>query len=427
MKSIAGYIATHDSLEKKKVVWDKDSIVAVEEAEGKADYLFSDDCVIFPGFCDKHTHPREFPLPKVITGRDFDLLMKHKKKEDFKSLSEAAIVGGVTRLGCILNTPRPAVNQEIYGQYLQISRKSLIPVVLYGMIGKDTKPFRNDIPYKFMWSSVGADTIDSDIEVPPILQSYKIVGIKEPISVSKHCESIDELALLKDRPTHEQRRGFPVQDIAIQMALEMQQWFGYELQIMHVSTASCVQLIAKTKKARPKAPIHAEACPHHLFLDESARHDPRLKYGNNFFMNPCLQKLHDREMLITEIGKTIEYVSSDHAGHTLEDKEKGAAGITGVHVMGPAAAELHIKHKVPLETIAKVFAYNPGQFLGKYLNEKIGDIKPGYKANFTVLNLKKPIKMSDEFYTPKCGWNPWAGYEFAGSVEATFVNGEKLL
>lgn len=426
-ESISGIIATHDKLFKGKITYDKGKITKVERGPTKADIEFSSDCIIFPGFIDKHTHPREYPLPDNATQEEKALHSKHLAKEDFLTLSEAAIAGGVTLAGCILNTPRPATSQKLYNEYIPLSKKSKIPLVLYAMIAPGTEPFGSDKIYKFMWSSVGGADIKSDSEVPGIIKPYGIMSGAGQLRSAFHCESIDELAKLADKKTHEDRRGYPVQETAIKIALNLQEELGFELDIMHISTNKSLELIMEAVKKDRHVPVTAEACPHHLLLSRENINKSGLKYADMFFMNPALQYEKDKSMLMPELGRIISCVSSDHAGHTKEDKEKGAAGITGLQAMGPAAAELMKKHEIPAQTIAKIFSYNPGQIMSRFGAGFVGDITFGYTASFTVLNLAKPMKMSDEYYTPKCGWNAWAGYEFAGSVEAAFVKGKRML
>jgi dihydroorotase len=47
-------------------------------------------------------------------------------------------------------------------------------------------------------------------------------------------------------------------------------------------------------------------------------------------------------------------------------------------------------------------------------------------ASFTVLNLARPVTITRENLFTKCGWSPFEGVTFPGSVEAVFVNGRVL-
>jgi len=321
---------------------------------------------------------------------------------------------------CVTNTPRQATTQESYDAFTAlINRESLIPALPYAMILPGSRPFGN-YPNKWIWTSVGGSEIESDEEVPQILVPYR------GHYVCAHAEALEPLKKLAHRIEYEDKRGPLTQEKATEILIKAQRDIGFILDLFHITRDSQIKMIVDAHIQGQKD-IYAEACIHHLLLDRRARKNKNLKYREFLFMNPTLQPAQDKTTLIPSLGYPLLYVSSDDAGHTLEDKANGAAGITGTHAMGPAAAHLIKVHKVPLDIIAQVFAQNTGEYWERFTGEKTGDIKEGYKANFTVLNMDKPLLMTDKFFTPKCGWNPWHGFEFAGRVEAAIVDGERML
>jgi dihydroorotase len=48
---------------------------------------------------------------------------------------------------------------------------------------------------------------------------------------------------------------------------------------------------------------------------------------------------------------------------------------------------------------------------------------PGYIGSLTVLDLQKPTTIRREDLRTKCGWSPFEGVTFPGSVAAVFVRG----
>ena len=52
-----------------------------------------------------------------------------------------------------------------------------------------------------------------------------------------------------------------------------------------------------------------------------------------------------------------------------------------------------------------------------------GRIEIGKRANLTILDLQKRVKVSSEHLYTKCGWSPFEGYEFPGAVRHTVFNG----
>ena len=55
---------------------------------------------------------------------------------------------------------------------------------------------------------------------------------------------------------------------------------------------------------------------------------------------------------------------------------------------------------------------------------QFGRLEPGYTASLTVLNLDRPTTIRREDLKTKCGWSPFEGVTFPGSVEAVFLRGQ---
>ena len=86
------------------------------------------------------------------------------------------------------------------------------------------------------------------------------------------------------------------------------------------------------------------------------------------------------------------------------------------------------EHGFTAQDIARVCAYNPGRFVREFLptgfGEGYGVIAPGYVGSLTILDTKKPWLVRREEVKTKCGWSPFEGHTFPGSVRATVLQGE---
>lgn len=87
-----------------------------------------------------------------------------------------------------------------------------------------------------------------------------------------------------------------------------------------------------------RAGIHvtAEVTPHHLLLTE----DDIPNLDTNYKMNPPLRAVADRDALIAGLmDGTIDFIATDHAPHTLEEKSEGMNlapfGIVGLETAFP--------------------------------------------------------------------------------------------
>jgi dihydroorotase len=57
---------------------------------------------------------------------------------------------------------------------------------------------------------------------------------------------------------------------------------------------------------------------------------------------------------------------------------------------------------------------------------RFGRVAPGYAASLTVLNMKRPTTIRREDLKTKCGWSPFEGVTFPGSVEAVYCAGRRV-
>ena len=113
-----------------------------------------------------------------------------------------------------------------------------------------------------------------------------------------------------------------VRDIA---SIAAETGFKGTLHICHVSSASTIELVRELRKSGMR--ITMGATPHHALLSvtDAKEHDRYLK------MNPPLRSSADRDAVFKAlVDGTIDWAESDHAPHTIEDKEKGASGIPGL-------------------------------------------------------------------------------------------------
>src|SRR5699024_9350927 len=114
--------------------------------------------------------------------------------------------------------------------------------------------------------------------------------------------------------------GIPSLSESVQIARDviLAEATGCHYHVRHVSTKESVRVIRVAKKAG----IHvtAEVTPHHLILNEEDIHADDAQ----FKMNPPLRNKKDQGALIEGLlDGTIDFIATDHAPHTVEEKEKG--------------------------------------------------------------------------------------------------------
>ena len=409
--SIAGRIVTHENEFEGTIYFDDQTGLILEVQPGMTGQIqYSPaECVIFPGFGDIHIHARE------------DASGKHTYKEDFKSAGLAGLNGGVTHLADMPNNPIAPINDTLYEQKEKLTLKSPLHITLYAGIGPGTNPLKRNVPYKvFMGPSVGDLYFKTNEELEQVIQNYT------GQNVSFHCEDPILLEENKDKPLHEDRRPAVAEITATEFALNLIEKYNLKGKLCHYSTGDGLKKIIAAKNRGVK--VTCEVTPTHLMFDTTMLTDENRHW---FQMNPPLRGPQDKKILLEELIKgNIDYLATDHAPHSIEEKQKGTSGISQLDTYALFVTWLILKKNVSLQRIAEVCSYKPGLFVNEYLPEKygkgFGKIEPGYAANFSVLNLKKETTFRKEMIQSKSGWSPFEDFTFPGSIEAVYLSGKKI-
>ena len=153
------------------------------------------------------------------------------------------------------------------------------------------------------------------------------------------------------------------EDLIVARDLMMAEFTGGKIHIAHISSKNSVELVRQAKKKGIK--VTAEATPHHFTLsDESLK-----SFDTNFKMNPPLRTRADVDAIIEGLKDgTIDCIASDHAPHSIEEKEMefifAPNGILGLETeLGLAITELVNKKLLTLGQMVEKFAINPRKIL----------------------------------------------------------------
>jgi dihydroorotase len=402
MFSIEGIIIADGAHARRRVEIDQESglIVRVSEPTGTADVILKDE-LIFPGFIDLHVHARE------------DASHTQEYKEDFKTAGEAAINGGVVAFAEMPNNPIPPANEDLYLAKHALTTKSAVPILLYAAIGPGTKPLSKNVPYKaFMGKSIGDMYFNSKEELESTLKDY--VGC----CVSFHCEDPKIMDAHTANLTHEERRPAEAEYTAIDIAISLIEKYQLHGKICHASTVEGIQKIANAK-ARG-LDIAVEVTPHHLYFDETMFDAPLRK---KLQVNPPIRQTKENRVALIKALKdgTIDYLATDHAPHTTEEKEKGMSGMPHLDTYGAFTTWLMKEHGFTPEDIARVCASNPAKFFNQFVDERYGHIQEGFIGSLSVLDINSPHTVSRSDLKTKCGWSPFEGIEFPGHRVMTII------
>lgn len=377
-------------------------IESVGEPRGTGDLILGDEYFILPGFVDLHVHARE------------DVSGLHAYKETFESASLAAIHGGVTAFADMPNNPEPPADEASYAAKREVAKSAHVDVLLYAAAGPRTRPLSFPAPYKvYMAESVGGFAFRTEDELRETLAKYR------GLCVAFHAEDPAILERARHAPSHAKRRPPEAEVRAIEKALGICESFHIEAHICHVSTAEGLEAIRKARRAG--LGVTCEVTPHHLFYDQ----DNVSSYVRPSFLqvNPPIRSRLDRIALLEGLKSgDIDCLASDHAPHTIEEKEAGASGLPQLDTLGAFAWWL-AEEGVSWEAIRRSCAEAPGKFLSRYLRDRYGKIEPGFVGSLTILR-RRPYTVRRGDLRTRAGWSPFEGCTFPGRVSHTVVRGK---
>jgi dihydroorotase len=174
-------------------------------------------------------------------------------------------------------------------------------------------------------------------------------------------------------------------------------------------------------KVREKQ-ITAEVCVHHLWFSD-VDYD---RLGSRIKWNPAIKSAEDRDALWAALlDDRIDVVATDHAPHTLEEKQKtyfkAPSGGPLIQHSLTAMLEKSKEGIIPAEKVVEKMCHAPADL---FRIKERGYLREGYYADLVLVHPDQPWKVSRENILYKCGWSPFEGITFSHSVTHTFVNGE---
>lgn len=427
IKSIQANCASSEGVFRQEILFDQETglIISVggecKLSRADVDYYYDDTYLLFAGMGDIHIHARE------------DVSEKNNYKEDFNSTCCAALNGGLVHVADMPNNPIPPIDDESYLAKVNLSSKSQIPILMYAGIGPITRPLSFLVPYKvYMGPSVGDLYFKNNEELDKVLEHY------EHQWVSFHCEDPEILEKYKTREDHFKRRPIGAELMATDFALDLIKKYKLKGKLCHYSAGKGLDAIRSARKNAIE--VTCEVTPQHLFFSEEKIRLMNPVDQTLFQMNPPIRTMDDSKKLLEALrNNEIDYLATDHAPHSLEEKRKGISGLPGLDTYAAFVTWLLLDQKISAKTIALVASENPGRFFNQFLeglNSKtdiykkwgkgMGFLTPKFSASFTVINLKRPCTITAANIKTKASWSPFLGTTFPGSLETVFLQGKEV-
>lgn len=370
--------------------------------------------VVAPGFIDIHTHLRE-------PGQE--------DKETIYTGSLAAAKGGFTSIACMPNTAPVNDNRGIIEYILSEAKKSAVVNIF--PIGAVTKGQKGE-ELTDMADMVDAGAVAFSDDGLPIMNNYLMRRTLEyskllNILIIDHCEDTN---LSSGGVMHEGYysyllglTGIPSfsEEIMVSRDIILAEKTDARIHIAHLSVKGAAELVREAKKKKLK--VTAEVTPHHLFLTDASLES----FDTNLKVNPPLRTKDDVQALIEAVKNgVVDVFATDHAPHTLDDKEveldQAPFGINGLETaVSLFLDKLVNKNIISLQKFIEMISTNPALILGL---ENKGKICIGTDADLTILNLHKEIVVDVNRFKSKSRNNPFHGWKLKGAPEMTIVGGK---
>lgn len=334
--------------------------------------------VKLPGLIDVHVHLR-------VPGGEH--------KEDFHSGSAAALAGGFTHVMAMPNTHPPLITlekwQEIQQQAIQ---EGLCEVSMY----------------------CGATAASLD--------ELKLLGQHAPALKLYLDQTYSELKVSDSQELNAIARVWPRQKVlalhaegeSIRMGIKLAEQLQRPVHFCHVSRREEIEWIADAKSRG--LPVTCEVTPHHLFLTKADAE----RLGPLGDMRPRLAEQQDVDALWEHINSTIDVIATDHAPHTIAEKNDPVnppPGVPGLESALPLMLTAVADGRLSLERMITLMYFNPLHIFG------LAD----QPDTWVEVDMDRRYIFPDHPLYTKCGWTPFSGFQMCGAIHRVVLKGREVM
>lgn len=275
----------------------------------------------------------------------------------------------------------------------------------------------------FIGSSTGELLVDDQGALEAIFAETRL-------PICAHCEdettiraNAARLAGTTDVADHSRVRDHAAAMIATRRAIDLAFRHKHRFHVLHVSTGDEADLLADHRGL-----VTGEVCPHYLLFNTG----DYARLGTLVQMNPSVKTADDNRRLWEALAAgRIQVIATDHAPHTLEEKQKPYSPVHGGSPSGLPAVENSLAlllnevsgGRCTIDQVVRWMCDAPARawdIVGK------GRIEVGYDADLVLVDLNKSATVRNEEQETKCRWSPWHGVSLTGWPVRTWVLGREV-
>ena len=366
-------------------------------------------------------------IPGIVDMKSFVGEPGFEYKENFRTLSHAALAGGVTSIVTMPNT-KPLIDNVSMVDFIIRRGRDKASVNLF-----PSATLTRELAGKQMteFGLLSAKGIIGFTDVIKSVQSTetmsKIMNYASDIGVliMQHAEDYE---LSKNGCINEgevsTRLGldgisYIAEKIIVERDLSLLNEFPCRYHINQISSKESLEVIKRNKENGLNFSVGVSI--NNLSLNENDIGD----FKTFLKVSPPLRLEEDRLSLVQGVkAGLIDVIVSDHTPEDEEGKRlpfaQAATGAIGIETLFPLALEMYHNESLSLEKIIRALTVNPANILK--INK--GTLNPGSDADMCVFDLDKPWVVKADLLKSKSKNTAVENRKVQGKVLMTFLKGE---
>ncbi len=348
-------------------------------------------------------------------------------KENFRTLSQAALAGGVTSIVTMPNT-KPIIDNVSMVDFIIRRGRDKAKVNLFPCASITRQKEGNQMTEFGLLKArgiIGFSDVNKTIQNTELMSRIMNYASDIDVLIMQHAEDYE---LAKNSCINQSevatRLGLQgVSDIAekiiIERDLSLLSEFPCRYHINQISSKNSLNVIKKNKSNGIKFSTGVSINNLSLNQNDIGEFRTFLK------LSPPLRSEEDRLSLIEGIkNDLIDVIVSDHIPEDEESKRlpfaQAATGSIGIETLLSLSLELYHNKSLPLEKIIKCLTINPA----KILKINKGTLKEGSDADICIFDLEKPWMVKAEELKSKSKNTAIENRKLQGKVKMTLLSGE---
>ena len=348
-------------------------------------------------------------------------------KENFRTLSQAALAGGVTSIVTMPNT-KPIIDNVSMVDFIIRRGRDKAKVNLFPCASITRQKEGNQMTEFGLLKArgiIGFSDVNKTIQNTELMSRIMNYASDIDVLIMQHAEDYE---LAKNSCINQgevaTRLGLQgVSDIAekiiIERDLSLLSEFPCRYHINQISSKNSLNVIKKNKSNGIKFSTGVSINNLSLNQNDIGEFRTFLK------LSPPLRSEEDRLSLIEGIkNDLIDVIVSDHIPEDEESKRlpfaQAATGSIGIETLLSLSLEHYHNESLPLEKIIKCLTINPA----KILKINKGTLKEGSDADICIFDLEKPWVVKAEELKSKSKNTAIENRKLQGKVKMTLLQGE---